>query len=107
MKTLADFKRALTVGRVLQYIYHETTFYKGETGKIAYKQTSYEPEKRTVKTVSSSQVSFTKENGTVTWLQFPKASECLIEGNKVTILEPCDRIEGKPMLPIITYIFSE
>lgn len=79
MKSLADFKRALTLGSIWETVYHLGTFKGNDTQGKA----QYEPKnigQRPVSIVKSNSVAFktTKADGTTydSWLQWPKASEC-------------------------------
>jgi hypothetical protein len=86
MKSLAEFKRALTVGTMVGTIYHrEFAGRNPETMEVIYKDKDLGA--RPVSKVMASQVAFKTERGTDSFLNWPKASECEFNGNSVTVYE--------------------
>ena len=106
IKTLADFKRAVEVGAKVHTIWH-TAF----AGRDENQQPIWKDEDRGIREVSIKQSnSFalkTENDGKVvdSWCSWPKATECRIVDNQVTILAEDFRVrEGqKPMIPVLTY----
>lgn len=109
MKTLADFKRRLKVGVRVDAIQHTCFAGRTEDGTVIYKD--WELGVREVSIVQSNSFAFktVRTTGEVvdSWCEFPKASECKIEGDTITIFEEDYRVrEGKkPMIPVLTYKF--
>lgn len=107
MKTIAEFKRALSVGTLVHTTHHQTSKRDPETGKIVFSDTDMGT--RPVSVLKSTQVGFLTERGTVSWLQWPKASECIIEGNQMTVLGPDWRTDqghergNEPLIKLLTY----
>jgi hypothetical protein len=107
--TLAEFKRALQVGRMVHTVYHcKTDGERGEKGVIQYKDESKGIARITQ--VKSSQFAVErmyKEVPTDSWCNYPKATECRFnENGSITILEQ-DHRHGAPtygkMIPVLTY----
>ena len=98
MKTLADFKRRLTPGTKLVWSCYATTI-KGNTGDTVLPG---RVEGRTVEKVTSSQAVFLRPDGQRSYLQWPKAKECVFhaDGEGLDIL---NEYSGKINL---TYRFS-
>jgi len=115
IKTVADFKRALTIGKELTMIHHMKLSGYDENKKPIFSDA--DPVKRIVKRVLSTQVVFETPEGKESWADFPKASKVILDGNRVTYLEPDTRqfkgghlnseAESKlPLIPMLTYIFN-
>jgi hypothetical protein len=107
LKTIADFKRALTIGCELTMIHHQKFNGRDDKGIVIY--VDDEPVKRIVKKVLSTQVCFETPAGKESWINFPKSSQVKIEGNKVTYLGYDYRYgtedKNLPLVPLLTYIF--
>ena len=107
MKTLVDFKRKLVEGAELTMIYHQKFNGRDENGTVIF--IDDEPVSRVVKEVMSNQVCFLTDKGEKSYLQYPKASECIINDNSITILVEDYRRDlptsGK-LIPILTYMFK-
>lgn len=118
MKTVADFKRALKVGRVLHCIYHKEFAGRDEDGRVIYKNKDLGNRKISVVLFRSFAMETTRTDGVVTdsWCEIPKASESKIEGNSITILAKDTRYltggcywdgipeyDNAPMIPLLTY----
>jgi len=109
MKTVADFKRALKVGTKVHGVYHAGSKLD-ESGKVIrladglpeYTDTDLGDSEITI--VQSTQFAIKRVWGDgVTrdsWCKFPKASECEIKENSITIYEQNDR---RGRVPILTY----
>ena len=65
MKTLADFKRALVLGS-------KWSAYNEQCGELGIRE---------VEKVQKESVAFKNEQGKISWLQFPKASEFGVNSN--------------------------
>jgi hypothetical protein len=101
MKTLADFKRALTVDREVTLIHHGCFFGGRDAAGNATYVKDPTPRYRKVAKVQTNAVAFQTGRSNpeaLSWLQFPKASEITFIGDAATISE-----DGKPLL---TYDFS-
>ena len=85
MKTLAAFKRELTIGSKWQAFYIPTTTDLGI---------------REVEIVQSNAVAFKKNDGKISWLQFPKASEYNFEDGWVQIYFPETYFKPKELVLI-------
>lgn len=104
--TLADFKRAVEIGAKVHCIWHTAPAGRDEKGQPIWKD-----QDRGIREVSRKQSnSFalkTEKDGKLveSWCAWPKATECRIVDNKITILEEDFRVrEGqKPMIPVLTY----
>lgn len=102
MKNVADFKRELIEGRTVKMVHHVEFKGRDEKGIAIYGDA--QPVERKVKKVFSTQVCFETPEGKESWIQFPKASKCIIQDNKVTYLEEDHRVANKPLIPLLTYI---
>jgi hypothetical protein len=102
MKTVADIKRAFTLGSKWKTIYHKEFAgrSKDEQGKevILYKDKDLGV--REISIVQTTQVAFatTKADGTVkdSWIGFPKSKEVIFNENSFTVLDYDNQ-------PVLTY----
>ncbi len=111
MKTLADFKRALTVGRKLDTVYHCAFNGRDEKGLTIYKD-----EDKGIREVSKVQsnsfaLKTTKQDGSIvdSWCNYPKSNEIVFnQDGSITILEEDGRYreEGRKC-PVLTYKFID
>lgn len=109
MKTVSDFKRLIKPGVMLATIYHQGKFVgRNEKGVPMYEPQEKEP--APVSIVQATKFAVVREwsDGTKrdSWLNFPKASECIFEGGRVTILEQDYRTGSNTqgqLIPILTY----
>ncbi len=104
MKTLADFKRALHVGKKIHTIFHCAFSHRDETGKTFHKDEDKGIREISIVQATQFAVKTTKADGTSvdSWCMFPKASEVKIDGNKITIME-ADRVNSNIAYPVLTY----
>lgn len=110
MKTVADFKRRLTVGTQVHTIYHQLFNGRDEKGEVIYKDE--DKGVREVSKVQSNSFAFktTKTDGSIvdSWCNYPKVKECIfVDENTITILCEDYRVRdgNQPMIPILTYKF--
>jgi hypothetical protein len=107
IKTLADFKRALKVGQVINCTLHKLLGYDEDKNPII-KDYVYPPRK--VSIVQSNSVAFKTINAsgepTDSWLQYPKATECEIIDNTCIVYHQ-DSINNQPRRKVLTYSFPE
>jgi len=97
MKTLADFKRALTLGSKWKYTYFQ---WDGENA-IPYLQTQCV---REVGKVQSNAVAFLTDKRTLSYLHFPKSSEFQInDRGEAEIYFPADVLYNLPRRLVLTY----
>jgi len=112
MKTLADFTREIKVGVTLQTTYHVESK-KDDNGNVIRLSDGY-PE-YTDKDLGVAAVSIVNKTQFAvkraykgelkdSWLSFPKASECKIDGNKITIFE---EHSTRGTIPVLTYTIVE
>jgi len=109
MKTIADFKRRLSLGVKLQSIFHQKGIGRDETSKILLGD-----EDKGIREVSIIQSNsfalktMNKEGKEVdSWMSYPKKDECkFLDENTIQILTPDFRVRDKEVLiPCITYKF--
>jgi hypothetical protein len=97
MKTLADVKRRLQVGAVVEMTYHRFAVADGKPL----------PPPRKVALVQSNAVAFEAtdySNGRLSWLYWPKASEVHVQGDEFAIFEPLDpQSLSAVMTPVMVY----
>jgi len=108
MKTLADFKRLIKVGAILHTIYHVESK-RDESGKVIYAPDGL-PEyvdkdmgEAPVSIVQSTQFAverIVKGEKRDSWLTYPKASDCKVNDNSITIFEDSDT---RGRIPVLTY----
>ncbi len=108
MKTLTDFKNAIQVGVMLKTTHHQKSAGRDEQGKLILVSEEMEAAPVSIKQTTQFAVKRTRKDGTQadSWMQFGKASECKIEGNKITFYAEDFRIptsQGKVMVPLLTY----
>lgn len=106
INTLADFKRLLTVGTMVHCIFHMERAGRDEKGNMLYKDLDRGAREVSIKQTNSFALKTVKTDGTTvdSWCHYPKAAECKIENNRITIYEE-DR-EGK-QIPILTYWLTD
>lgn len=107
MQTLTDFKKAVQIGVKLKMTHHQKFAGRDETGKVLFKDEETEPREVSRKQTTQFALKTTRTDGTTvdSWMQFGKASECKIEGNKITFYqEDWRQREGKPeLIKLMTY----
>jgi len=110
MKTLADFKRKLTVGTKLHTTYHQEFAGRDPNFKIFYKDKDLGI--REISIAKSAQIAFKtpKNDGTFvdSYMLFPTAKQLkIIDENTVTIFTPDTRDgkDGSELIPLLTYKF--
>ncbi len=106
MKTLTDFKNAIQVGVTVKTTHHQKFAGRDEKGNIIYGDDEMEPAQVSIKQTTQFAVKRTRKDGTQadSWMQYGKASECKIEGNKITFFCEDYRIrDEKKMVPLLTY----
>lgn len=109
MKTLTDFKKALKPGVLLGTIWHCDTL-KNEAGQVTrgadglpiYQDKILDPAPVSIVQSTQFAVERIKTDGTKanSYCTFPKAADCEIEGDTVTIYENNDR---RGRIKILTY----
>lgn len=118
IKTVADFKRELQVGRKVVGIRHTTIVGRDSEQKVIYTDEDLNIREVSIKQTNAFALKTTRINGEVvdSWCFYPKASESKIENNRLTIFEKDLRqskggcmMEGHPeydclpMIPVLTY----
>lgn len=103
MKTLAEFKRLVKVGTLIQAIHHLNFAGRDEQGNVIYNDKDMGT--RPVSIVQSNAIALTtvKSDGTTvdSWFHYPKASECRFnEDGSFTYMEA--QGNGKAV-PCLTY----
>jgi hypothetical protein len=89
MRTLADFKRKLTIGTKLETIYHKTPVDRDIDGTIIYESTNLGIAEVSVVNKTNFAVKRLKKGKFVdSWCDFPKASECtIVDSDTIEIYE--------------------
>jgi hypothetical protein len=118
--TLAEFKRALQPGDKLHCINHTKVIGRDEQSKPVYGDFIYPIRECTKKQSNSfAFATETPEGIKNSWCDFPAASMCKIEGNKLIIYEKDLRnvtggmdndnpdYKNAPLVPVITYWFAD
>jgi hypothetical protein len=109
MKTIADFKRSLTVGSKLHSIFHQASLGRDAQGQIILgDEDKGIREVSIVQSNSFALKTVNREGKTVdSWMSYPKKDECkFLDENTIQILTPDFRIRDKEVLiPCITYKF--
>ncbi|SRR6266404_3474446 len=96
MKTLADFKRRLTIGTKLTYEFHRSTTIVGNLGNTVIPASGLQA--RVVSRLQSNGVWFMRADGKESWLDWPKAKDLIfVDDNTVTVC-----LDG---VPSFTYKF--
>jgi len=106
MKTLTDFKNAIQVGVIVKTTHHQKSAGRDEQGKLILVSEEMEPAPVSIKQTTQFAVKRTRKDGTQadSWMSFGKASECKIEGNKITFYAEDFRApEAKTLIPLLTY----
>jgi len=106
MKTLTDFKNAIQVGVMVKTTHHQKSAGRDEQGKLILVSEEMEPAPVSIKQTTQFAVKRTRKDGTQadSWMQYGKASECKIEGNKITFYAEDFRTpEAKKLIPMLTY----
>lgn len=106
MKTLTDFKNAIRVGTMIKTTHHQKSAGRDEQGKLILVSEEMEPAPVSIKQTTQFAVSRTMKDGSQrdSWMQYGKASECKIEGNKITFFAEDFRApEVKTLIPLLTY----
>lgn len=116
MKSLADFKRNLKIGTKLHCIYHQDFAGRDNNQQPIYKDLDKGIRKVSIKQTNSFSL-LDEKRGVDVWCNFPKAKDCIIKDNSITILEKDLRgvfgfvgegnpqYDNAPMIPILTYTF--
>jgi len=105
MKTLTDFKNAIQVGAMIKTTHHMKFAGRDEEGKVIYQSEEMDPAPVSIKQTTQFAVKRTRKDGTQadSWMQYGKASECKVEGNKITFYVEDGRDMEKKMIPLLTY----
>lgn len=107
INTVADFKRALQIGAKVHCIYHMKVSGRDENNNPVYESEDKGVREVSIKQTNSFALKTHRTDGKIvdSWCNYPKATECIIKDNTVTILEEDFRVrEGqKPMIPVLTY----
>ncbi len=103
MKTLADFKNAIQVGVIVKTTHHLKFAGRDESGKSIWKDDEMEPAPVSIKQTTQFAVKRKRKDGTEvdSWMQYGKASECKIDGNKITFY--CENYDRTGLAPMLTY----
>lgn len=110
--SLAEFKRNLKVGKKLHAINHVTFAGREEDGRVIYKDQDLGVRPISIVQSNSFACKTVKSDGTEvdSWCGYPKASECIVTGNKLVILEEDGRHpkrEDQGQIPVLTYEFVD
>jgi hypothetical protein len=112
MKTIADFKRKMTVGAKVTTVYHQAFAGRDEkTGAVIYKDENKGEREVSIVYSNAFALKTVKTDGTTadSWCNWPRASKVQFspDGNSITLLEPDYRVrENPPLIPILTYSFN-
>lgn len=118
IKTVADFKRELQIGRKVAGIWHVKIVGRDDEKKVIYADEELAIREVSIKQTNRFALKTTRTNGEVvdSWCDYPKASESKVENNRITIFEK-DLRQSKggvmrdgnpeydclPMIPVLTY----
>ena len=109
--SLAEFKRKLKVGVKLHAIRHTEFAGREENGRVIYKDQDLGVRPVSIVQTNSFAMKTVKSDGEEvdSWCGYPKASECIVTGNKLVILE--EDMRGpeptKELIPVLTYEFVD
>lgn len=118
IKTLADFKRAIKMGTKIGCIHHQHFNGFDEQKKAVYKEMIHPVREVSIVQTNTFALKTTRSDNKVvdSYCEFPKAKNCKIENNKITILEKDMRqfkggivregnpdYDSLPEIPILTY----
>lgn len=105
MKTLADFKKRLTVGTKLEAIHHFNLIGRESDGTPIYGNKDLGTREVSIVQSNSFALKTTRTDGTVvdSYCEYPKAKQVIFkDSDTITILE--EQRDGK-LLPVLTYKF--
>lgn len=118
IKTVSDFKKALQIGVQVHSVFHMAFNGRDEAGKVIYKDEDKGVRPVSIKQTNSFALKTLRTDGKIcdSWCDYPKASMCKIEDNKVIILERDSRqfkgghasesnpeYAALPLIPVLTY----
>lgn len=114
-KNLNQFKNLLKVGSKLGCIYHCAFAGRLATGQVLYKDQDLGVREVSIVQTNSFALRTPRISGEFvdSWCDFPKASMCKIEDNRLTIYEESrsavstDNQEATVKIPVLTYWFVE
>ena len=108
IKSLADFKKTIKVGMKIHTIWHQWKWTTGENGYCIFEEKV--SESREISIIKSNQfaIKTPKSDGTFvdSWMLHPKASECTIKDNSITINYETTinaNTREKKIIPFMTY----
>ncbi len=109
IKTVSDFKKALQIGVMLHCTHHQKSIGRDEKGYTIYASVDMGVRPVSIKQSNSFALKTVRTDGKEvdSWCSYPKASQCIIKDNAVTILEEDCRVREdiRPLIPILTYTF--
>lgn len=119
--TLAEFKRLLQPGDKLHTVNHTNVIGRDSNNKVVYGDYVYPVRECSIKQSNSFAFKTEKEGKIVdSWCDFPKASMCKVEDNKLIILqrdarnfsggamdESNQEYKNLPLIPVLTYWFAD
>lgn len=107
MKTIADFKRKLVVGALVDTIHHKAFSHRDENGNIVYKDQPMGVRKLSIVQTNSFAFETIRTDGEKvdSWCDIPKKTEVEFLDNGLTIFEE-DEILNKRE-PLLTYKFID
>jgi len=112
IKSLADFKKLLIIGAKVHCIFHQSFNGRDENKNCIYKDEDKGTRPVSIKQTNSFALKTTKTDGEEvnSWCSYPKASECIIKDNQLTILQENRRYTDPngssfkmEMIPVLTY----
>ena len=109
MENLSQFKKGLTVGKMLNCTFHQKFNGRDSKGELIYQDEIKPPREISIVQTNSFALKTVKTSGEITdsWCAYPKASECVFKDNVLTIMQEDYRVrEGeKPLIPVLSYSF--
>lgn len=104
MKSVADFKRLVQVGTVIESIFHMVFKGRGEENKPIYENGPMLTRTISIRQTNSFAIKTLKgEKWEDSWCTYPKASECEFKDNRIIIYET----NNQGRFPVLTYWFPE
>ena len=109
---LSEFKRNLKLGVKLHAVNHTAFAGRKADSRVIYKDLDLGVRPVSIVQSNSFALKTVKTDGTEvdSWCSYPKASQCIIKDNALTILEEDGRHprrEGQNMIPVLTYKFVD
>jgi hypothetical protein len=112
MKTIADFKRKLTIGAKIHTTFHQAFAGRSESGEYLLKDEDKGIREVSIVQSNSFALKTIKTDGSIvdSWCNYPKKDEAVfLSDNSIQILAPDFRIRNNEsvLIPILTYTFVD